>query len=517
VVDVLRFKFGLKPIESDHRGRTLLHWAAEHSWSISDEQVLEFSCGDVNKGDRDGSTALHIAIRERNTLLARQLMHAGARILVRNKWKQTPAHIAAPSGYRRALHIFLDCSIREFGRTQEGASLLHLMSAWFEGTMLRRFIIEKHPLVNVRDNHRRTPLHYAATTDNVTGIEVLVLYGANIHAKDDAERTPLHDSIRGLSPNATRCLLRLKAKKAGVDGFGQTLLHLACRYGDSDLALDLIKIQVNLNRVDKSGKTALHRACENGNLPVVEKLVREGATMLVMDKYQISPLDLAIRGGFRETIAFLLQMIGAQKSRQQETGLILNNAVASAVESSRRKLLMAMGREEDRPTPILRALRNLGATIDPLQFKEPVYPEEIRDEEYIEARSLVPGSHWTPYTESGPSTTPGDRPFTDKRDKYPPMPDAARSERARGRRPRPGRPRAGAESASDASGNDGGDEEERLRQTVRQCRHDLDRATRRMERARKAVIDAGVALDEADSRLQLFQKGRGKRRMPRTS
>ncbi|KIW64874.1 hypothetical protein PV04_07178 [Phialophora macrospora] len=127
IFNLLREKFGLSEFGRDHLFRSVLHWAVEFGWDCVGGGHFGAEKHLIDKQDRDGLTALHLSVLNRNEKALRVLLNQGADYLLRDKYGKTPVHMAAESGYRAAVQLFLDSPTREYGRDRQGASLLHYM------------------------------------------------------------------------------------------------------------------------------------------------------------------------------------------------------------------------------------------------------------------------------------------------------------------------------------------------------------------------------------------------------
>lgn len=228
LVVILRTGFGLETKEPDKtRGRTTLHWAVYSYWNPEAADLSETETSLVNVQDFDGCTPLHLAIEHRNLTAARSFLQSGASILIKNKYGKTPVHVAAECGCRPMMELFLDGSIREFGRDKFGASLLHYMVTWEWNSLLLSFLRIKRPLVNVRDYRRRTPLHYAAIFGNTAAILMLLEHGADIDPRDDIGFTPVFYAIREGNYPLVRSLFDKGANLRRRDAFHRTAADIA--------------------------------------------------------------------------------------------------------------------------------------------------------------------------------------------------------------------------------------------------------------------------------------------------
>ncbi|KAI0532399.1 ankyrin repeat protein [Xylaria digitata] len=185
IVHRLRRDHDMTSLPSDHAGRTLLHWAMDHNWDINKiDNLADFCASNLNVRDRDGLTAIHLAVSNRNMAAIKRLVSSGASYSLKDKNGMTPAHLAADMGYRAALEYFIDRPQNEFFRTATKASLLHLVALWFDGSLVKRLVKSKGALVNVVDKNRRIPLHYAAMNNNFSAAKQLVALHSIIDAKD---------------------------------------------------------------------------------------------------------------------------------------------------------------------------------------------------------------------------------------------------------------------------------------------------------------------------------------------
>ena len=78
---------------------------------------------------------------------------------------------------------------------------------------ITRLLISKGADVKATDNYNRTPLHYAARSDNSETAEIYINNGAEIDSKDNYNRTPLYYAVREGNKSIVNLLL---AKGADV-------------------------------------------------------------------------------------------------------------------------------------------------------------------------------------------------------------------------------------------------------------------------------------------------------------
>jgi ankyrin repeat protein len=352
IVYLLQRRYGVRSLKSDHQGRTLLHWAMEQSWDTSRIIWADYaSLLDVQ--DRDKQTAMHLAVIHRNQTAVELLTASGANCFLRDKRGMTPIHLAAELGFRDALHYFLDMDRREYGRTSDGASLLHLLAIWFDGSLVQKFVRMKEALLDVVDKKGRTPLHYASMAGNSSSVRQLLQLKVRVNRQDENGMTALHESIRGGAVDTAMLLLEGGADYTLSDRFGQNCLHLCLRYGAEGLLPYFLDHGVNINQLDSFGMRPLHRACGGKNATAnIEKLVRGGADWEeACTPKRRSPLVIAVEAGRSDTVAAVVTWIqnSIASPRRQKHVLSRGLRVASELESTAiEQILLTAGASVDK-------------------------------------------------------------------------------------------------------------------------------------------------------------------------
>ncbi|WP_336208511.1 ankyrin repeat domain-containing protein [Nonomuraea sp. LPB2021202275-12-8] len=138
--------------------------------------------------------------------------------------------------------------------------------------------------------HAETPLHWAASTDDVQALDALLDAGADIEAPGAviAGGTALADAVAFAQWNAAR---RLVARGAAVEPRHAAALGL----------MDQVTVsgQVELD-------LAFWYACHGGRREVAERLLERGATLDWLPPWErLTPLDAAERHGFAAVATWL--------------------------------------------------------------------------------------------------------------------------------------------------------------------------------------------------------------------
>lgn len=344
IANILEVRFGIHGIpDGDHVGRTMLHWAVENGWDYAMRDFSDKPKSWTDHQDRDGMTALHIACVVQNYQVAEHLVDSGANHLLKDKLGKNPGscrvwdlaayltdhlivHVAAETGCRSIIRLFLDESTREYGRDQQGRSLLHFLVMWQPGSLIEDYINTKSPIIDVLDRKRRTPLSYAALYNNNEALEILLNHGATVNFKDSSGSTPLHLALKGSATTAS-LLIVWGANLRSTDGFGQNCLQIALRSQRQDTvelvfsfmgeegerpdrrrwALDQASTVDMVRKKDFHEKSALHRVCaahdfsqeytsKQAVFGYVRTLVRYGAWVDAQDKFGYTPAHVAAIG-----------------------------------------------------------------------------------------------------------------------------------------------------------------------------------------------------------------------------
>jgi len=187
------------------------------------------------------SVDIHKAAAKGQIEAVKQYLAAGADVNAKDKWEETPLHLA---------------------RTKEIVELL----------------IAKGADVNAKDKYGRTPLHYAVDREIA---ELLIANGANVNAKDGDGETPLD-----LTNTEIADLLREHGGKHGV-------INGAAADGDIEAVKKFLAVGTDVNTKDGWEWTPLHYAAIRGHKEIAELLIAKGANVNAKNNVGDTPLDLA--------------------------------------------------------------------------------------------------------------------------------------------------------------------------------------------------------------------------------
>ena len=229
----------------NHRGQTplLLSFTASGIDCLEErgaiEVLLEYK-SDVRVSDKNGNTALHLAISRPLRLLI-LIMENGGNVNAVNLHGCTPLHQAAYKGssvnHARAL---LRGGASVHCQDKQGNTPLHIAIARGSDDIAEALIKERSD-VNATNLQGRTCLHMASRFGSSRILEQVIQHGGQIDAVDELGSTPLH--LAGLLRRngwKTKVLLKHGSDPEAVDYKDSTPLHVACYSGNKEAAFALI-------------------------------------------------------------------------------------------------------------------------------------------------------------------------------------------------------------------------------------------------------------------------------------
>jgi uncharacterized protein len=163
-------------------------------------------------------------------------------------------------------------------------------------TAVIELLIERGANVDERfvGRHRETPLHWAASSDDVEAIDALVAAGADIEADGGVltDGGPLDDAVIFAQWAAARRLYELGA---------QTKLFHAAALGLPERVQELLDDGPDPDAIT----AALWHACRAGSAPTVALLLRAGGDPDWMGWDDMTPREAARRGGHDDVVALM--------------------------------------------------------------------------------------------------------------------------------------------------------------------------------------------------------------------
>lgn len=343
---------GLELQSCDSKGRTLLHFLAEHpsETNLTLAKLVISKGANIHWADCAQMRPLHYAAESGFDRLASYLINQGAVVDVSSS-QGTPVEIA--QRYENIKTAQLLSAYRGIKRSTNAKALVdavkNLDVARIQSLAKQGFdsgidhegklplvvlfeIEEKDPSLLLEIAHillemgasidqqepatGQTVLHAACVfTDHPSVIEFLMMRLPDVNCLDNHRQTPLHSAVRNNHANWVSALLRAKASMEMYDIFGHSPLLNGCMgYGCSEKIIVLL-LQYGANpEAESTFGRVLHHLAERGTSRAVALVLNKGASPLILGKeglfsdklpYELSR-DTAIKRTLLERMEYLI-------------------------------------------------------------------------------------------------------------------------------------------------------------------------------------------------------------------
>jgi ankyrin repeat domain-containing protein 50 len=174
---------------------------------------------------------------------------------------------------------------------------------WPQGSIYKD--IEKK--ANLKEEHGRTPLSWAARYGHVAVVKQLLEAKADIESRDKGGRTPLSWAAFRGHEDVVKKLLEAKANIEPRDKRGRTPLLCAAFRGHANVVKQLLEAEANVESRDNYERTPLLLATDRMDVVTVKQLLESNANIEAMGKDSRTPLSVAARRGQVVVVRLLLE------------------------------------------------------------------------------------------------------------------------------------------------------------------------------------------------------------------
>ncbi|KAF5562866.1 salicylate hydroxylase [Fusarium napiforme] len=286
-------KHGARVNAADNNGDTPLHWAAREGQALIAELLIQKGAKLEARNTHNGSSPMHLAASGGKVAVIQVLQYHGADTTATNDRKATPLKLAAQSGHLGSVKLILQSNKTNRSRSADvDMAALHVAVDEEDEEVLQALL--EHganpniypPSVNQGKksgmcSKRSNPLHSAARSGWVKGMEILIQHGADVNANCITSGTPLHSAGLVGQVKAVSLLLAHGARIDIWDG----------------------------------QRSPLHRAVISGRAEVVRMLLEHGADLNERDVHGFTPMDLAKQEPRCDEVIHILKEAG--KSRMK--------------------------------------------------------------------------------------------------------------------------------------------------------------------------------------------------------
>ena len=286
--------------------------AAQRGDAAAVRALLEAGVVDVDAPSRDGTPALHWAVRAGDRDSVERLLAAGADVNAANRYGVRPLEVALEAGDAALTRGLLEAGADTAAPNRAGETPL-MMAARTDDAELAQALLMHGAAVDGRDeSFGETPLMIAAREGHLETVRVLLEAGAAVDSQTNPEAPPRFippsESPAGLSRGIG--IIRAgwpegRGKRFPAGGSKTALLY-AARHGHLDIARLLVDHGASLDLADGNGVTPLISAIINASivrvnrtgtsdhLKIARLLVDAGADVNAADWYGETPLWAAV-------------------------------------------------------------------------------------------------------------------------------------------------------------------------------------------------------------------------------
>lgn len=292
----------------ERQQKTALHSAAALG-NYKCIEILHENGAQIDARDQGGQTPFQVAVIAGQTDCAKLLLSFGARDSAQDDRLRCCIHLAVEYGREETLSMLLretDSSLVNVPDQRQRTSL-HYASCT-DNPKLLEMLLETKPNGCVRDMKHKTPLHLAAERGTARQVKVLTQAAPScVWMRDDTRKTPLHYAVISMKRKSCNTLLEMGADINSPDNVGWTPLLWAAKAGNASVMELLLERGVLIDHMDIDGNAAIHVAAHMGNIDVVKMLLDYGANMVAQNRRGLRCLDIAMDAQNNEVVMVIVK------------------------------------------------------------------------------------------------------------------------------------------------------------------------------------------------------------------
>lgn len=278
--------------------------AVEKGDKITAKTLLDAGAS-VDARNRQGQSAIFIAAQKGQPHLIEMLTeqyHAPVNITDNNG--DIPIFITVRKGYAASTRALIKAKASLLTKDKNGQTILHIAAQQKDTTILLDILQQPNkPTINALNNEQLTPLHCAALTNNVAGMQLLEQYGAHFNYVTPSGNTVAHSAI----------------EKNAIDA----------------LEYSIKKNPSLLDVRNKQNENPFLFACQVGSFECVKKLFDDNSS----DNYfaqGIVPqaIDAAKRNGHWSVYNFLDKQTAERKTKCQKINSVYSDVISIISENN---------------------------------------------------------------------------------------------------------------------------------------------------------------------------------------
>jgi ankyrin repeat protein len=265
----------------------------------------------VNAQNKEGESALHLAVHNNQADIGTLLLDNGADIFLVNARGETPLFLtfyvrAGSQRTAREIRMFMLNPVVMSTRDSLGNTVLHHATMWRIDSVIPA-IVERGANTEVTNISGETPLFIAVKANAASTVRALLESGALLTGRDSLGNTALHTAVRSNAAQAAEALLDAKINIDAYNLYGQTPLHDAVRLGSYDAQVILVRRGANIEVRDNEGNTPLLLTVRMGAFRSAEHLIASGSDINTRNNAGDTALHMAVRDERSDIVSLLLQ------------------------------------------------------------------------------------------------------------------------------------------------------------------------------------------------------------------
>ena len=265
---------------------------------------------DVNSTDKTGRTAFFYATAAGEEKIAQMLISAGADLSIQDKSHKTARQYAVEKN-QETIVALIDWSlavstilkgVSDSDQLLSGGKTFLMIASKRNDISSSRLLLDSKVDIDETDEQGRTALFYAAAAGHKSAVELLLSEGADPAIKDKSGKNARMHAEKNNHHSVTSLIDSWLAKKNVQPGSpddnksisgGITPLMIASKESNISDIKKLLNAKVDVHAKDEKGRTALFYAAAAGHEEVANLLLGAGASPLIKDKSNKTPVDYA--------------------------------------------------------------------------------------------------------------------------------------------------------------------------------------------------------------------------------
>uniref|UniRef100_A0A7I4Y1A2 Non-specific serine/threonine protein kinase n=1 Tax=Haemonchus contortus TaxID=6289 RepID=A0A7I4Y1A2_HAECO len=294
--------------------------AAENG-GVRELNELSMARGFPNLRNKQKETAAHVAAGAGHIEALNFLTVKGAQLSMEDERGEIPLHWAARSGHANVVAVLANERVSVNALNKNGESSLLIASRHGHHDVVH-VLLERGASSSIQDQYGDTPLHCAASHGHSRLLRLLCSSksSAPLLLRNQDEETALHCAAARGHLECVQTLLDAGSSVDDFDNHHRTPLLCALENGHLDIALLLIHKGSKINEPDDHANTPLHVAARLGLLTAVQTLCHCGANVDLANQDSLTPLHLAAREGFLDIVRVLC-LARSNVARKTKDGL----------------------------------------------------------------------------------------------------------------------------------------------------------------------------------------------------